>query len=618
MDFHNATVLGVNQESVFLGSRTARLKTIKTFSIDGFIDSREFNEDMLGVRQTIDQIVHEISTVSGPKAQSQNLIEEIRVNDISLGHGKITNLNYKASSEVFENQVLFGSYSATIEVYIEGSISEIFKLPKGSIDDKFSLEFLNDLTESFSFSLSEDGSYSCNHSLGFSFLQNSKNSDFVKISKALAKEIFERTPLDFNGLIEGHFGDVSSSGKRFFTETYDLESNQFNFSKKYDVYQKDGGTYSLTSKTSFAFDDNGIIKITETGTLKDKNLNMIDALASLENELNNNSFVRCNKVYNAYKNIFSQNTNFLKNSPTEISKTTDNNSSILEYSISYTDDKSFDNVSYFEELQLQSETSDDSVTSISVNLSRVYANGKEENFRFNDSFPSFSIKARAEAQDYYSRNNNLLPLNLINSSISFPNFGKKIESSFSFTNDKKIFPSNLINWKGLLGGVEVVSQEEITIQDEIGVVSLQEYVIPNGVEQAEADRAVALRLVKPNNAPNAWKTLIHEHGQTTLAKKTITGSFKLKRTKSNGVAVNNFIDINLFKENLSSFILLALDELLILLRNDYIDKNLPSVYQQEFFISGVSYDFNSDGEVNLSLTAEYPMIRVQNDPLIYT
>lgn len=609
MDFYNATVLGVNQESVFLGSRTARLKTIRTFSIEGFIDSREFNQDMLGVRQTIDQIAHEISTTSGPTAQRQDLIENIHVNGNLLGLGKITNLNYKASSAVFENQVLFGSYSATIEVYIEGSISEIFKLSNGSIDAKFSLEFLNDLTESFSFSLSEDGSYSCNHSLGFSFLQDSENSDFVAISKALAREIFERTPLDFNGLIKGHFGNVSSSGKRFFTETYDLESNQFSFSKKYDVYQKDGGTYSLISKTSFAFDDSGIIKITETGTLKDKNLSTIDALASLENELNNNSFVRCNKVYNAYKNIFSQNGNLLKNSPTEISKTTDYNSSILEYSISYTDDKSFDSVSYFEELQLKSETSEDSVTSISVSLSRIYANKKEENFIFNDSFSNFLIKAEAEALDYYSRNNNFSTLNLINSSISFPNFGKKIESSFSFTNDKKIFPNNSINWNDLLGEV-AVSQEEIKMQDDIGVMSHQEYIIPNGVP-FNAN-------LNPNNPPDAWKTLIHKHGQTTLAKKIITGSFQLKRTTFNGVAVNNFIDINLFKENLSRFVLLALDELMLLLKNDYINKNLSSVDGREIFISDINYDFNSDGEVNFSLTAEYPMTRVQNSPLIYT
>ena len=61
--FTNAQVLGISASSQFLGDRTARLRTVKSIEIEGFIDSRS-NTDLQGVSETqstIDTLVSSLN-----------------------------------------------------------------------------------------------------------------------------------------------------------------------------------------------------------------------------------------------------------------------------------------------------------------------------------------------------------------------------------------------------------------------------------------------------------------------------------------------------------------------------------------------------------------------------
>lgn len=591
MIFTNATLLGVSQESVFLGERIARIRTVKTMSIDGFIESRFVNLDNVGVAETINHIKTEVSKVSGTSALSQDLIEDIIINDINFGKGKITSLNYKASPGTLENQIFWGSYSATIEIYIEGTLSEIFHLQNKNIDNEFSLEFLEDFSEDFSFSISEDGSYDGNHNVSFKFVQNEANLNIINQSQSLANEIFSRTPLAFDGLLNGHFASIFSPGKRFFTESYDLENNEFSFSKKYKAYQnlKDGYTSSV--RTSFSFDENGIIKITEDGTIKHNDYILNDALDSLSAELVT-SFSRCNAVYNAYKSVFSPNNNLLKNQYIELSKTINNNTGEVEYSVSYTDEASFESLLYFEEIETSLAPDENGISFQSVSIKRNY-NGEKGSIPVWAPFSNYQTLASQTALSLYQRNGGALPLNLIKSSFSLTYLAKEFSSSFEFSDDVKKFPTRQINWP-LLAGREIINEEEISIDTEVGVPITKNFTIPNGVAFTGASGPI----------PDEWRQLVHYPNQTSLSKASIKGSFKLKRQPY----VNGLLNISEIRNNLRDIIALAFIQMKVLLINNYISKNTTSYDPGEFIITSFSYSFDSEGALSVSISAEHPTI----------
>ena len=91
--FTNAQVLGISASSQFLGDRTARLRTVKSIEIEGFIDSRS-NTDLQGVSETQNTIDTLVSSLNSPST----VTEEILVNSINFGTGKIVSVNFPAAA----------------------------------------------------------------------------------------------------------------------------------------------------------------------------------------------------------------------------------------------------------------------------------------------------------------------------------------------------------------------------------------------------------------------------------------------------------------------------------------------------------------------------------------
>ena len=63
VEFTNASVLGIDQSSEFLGDGIARIRSVKTISIEGFVDNRS-NTDMVGVENTLEHLQDQIDSLS--------------------------------------------------------------------------------------------------------------------------------------------------------------------------------------------------------------------------------------------------------------------------------------------------------------------------------------------------------------------------------------------------------------------------------------------------------------------------------------------------------------------------------------------------------------------------
>jgi len=357
--FTNAEVLGVSASSQFLGDRTARLRTVKTIDIEGFIDSRT-NTDLEGVSQTQSTIDTLVSSLNSPST----VTEEILVNSINFGTGKIVSVDFPAAAGgAKDNQILIGNYTASLELYESGDIAAL-----NAATDNLPIpdtNFLEDFTESFSASRSDDDTYEFTHDLSLKYisgLQPDASAPYTEIinpisaAKTLAESVFSQTLTSFNFVLGGAGYDYNSLAKKYYNETYDLENGTANYQKRFSLLKTNGTTYSAQITNNFEMGEDGIIKVTENGEIQgranDQSSMISRAKAGVDTEIGN-SFSRCSTIYTAYKSYLDTpttlpwlqaNTSTLYNQSISTSKNINANNGTVSYTVEYTDNKNIENV----------------------------------------------------------------------------------------------------------------------------------------------------------------------------------------------------------------------------------------------------------------------------------
>ena len=563
--FINASFLGVSQESQFLGEATARIRSIKTFTIEGFIDSR-INSDLQGVKETILTINNLNKTLSGPLVSTKLIMEDIIINETNYGKGKVVSLDFKSSNDGKENQIMFGSYSATIEFFLAGDLSLVygFNVPNP--------EFLENFSESFSFSLSEDSSYDYDHSLTIKYIegtkQNNQTIDVFSTAKSLASNVFSQALAGFNGIIDGHFGDYTSLGKKYFTEKYDKLTGECSFSKKFNAFNKNGTTYSVSATNSFEINEDGVATVSETGTIKGRTSDALDSALDGLDEETASSFLRCQLIYNAYKNHFAPTSSSLKNLVISSSKSINNNTGDVEYSLSYTDDIAIESLQFSEDRTLKFDRNN--ISTVDETTTRTYFEDKSNSFLGSILAPAIAslvIDATARCLAFYL---SLAPprlgvLKIIKSSIDFSKFGNSYTYNVSFSDNDTLFSSGPF------------IEKNISVTDEDSKRSYEEVRIAN----------------RP-------RSLIHDSSQNNLATRSVKATVRLPRRPLE----NNFYYISQFKSQTAEAVLSLFNELKNKAYNVYVETSAPSL-DFDIYISSLSYTINSDYTMTMNLGVSY-------------
>lgn len=575
--FINASVLGISQESQFLGESTARLRTVKTFSIEGFIDSRT-NTDLQGVKDTVETITNLNKTFSGPSSATALMMEDIIINGTNYGKGKVVSLSFASSADFKENQITLGSFSATIEFYLAGDISSIYG--SNAVDQ----EFLEDFSERFSFSLAEDSSYDYEHSLGIKYIEGTRANNTTinpfSAAKTLAESVFARAITDFNGILDSHFGDHDSLGKRYFTEKYNKQTGDCSFTKKFKAYQKNGTTYSASITNSFDVNEQGITTIVEKGTIRGRTSNLLaSALDGLNQEISN-SFARCSTIYTTYKNYLypSLSSSLLKNVIINSSKSIDNNSGDVEYSLTYTNDEAFNNLTFTEERTLK--FNKEVISTVEENTTRTFLAGKSESFlsaSLMPSVPALEVAAAARCLLIYLRyaSSKIGTLKKLKSSINFPRFGNSYSYTVSFSDSDSILSSGPF------------IEKSIAITDENGGPVFESFQIPN-----------------------KRREFLHFPAQNNLNTRSVKASVKLRRREF----TNNFYDYSGFKDQISIAVSSLFNELKLRAYSVFSEKGIFTL-DRDVFITELSYSINSDYTMTMDLTVNYPTLFAGGQPL---
>lgn len=570
--FVNASFLGISQESQFLGENTARLRTVKTFSIDGFIESKHLNPDFQGVKETVGIITNLNKTISGPTSNTSLVMEDIIINDVNYGKGKVISLNFAASDAFDETQINLGKYSATIEFYLAGDVSSVYGFV---VPDK---EFLEDFSEEFSFNVSEDGGYDYDHSVGVTYMEgtraNNSTIDPISAAKTLAQNVFSQTLSNFNGIIDGHFGGYSILGKKIFTESYDKETKQCSFSKKFTVHQKNGATYSARITNSFDLSEAGVATIVENGSIRGRSDDLLSsALDGMSAEIQN-SFLRCQNIYNTYKNYFYVGSS-LKNVIINFTKSINNNSKDVEYSVTYTDDKSLNVLGYTEErtIKLNKEATK---TSVDESSTRTFFGEKSSSFLASILPLSLANSSLARCLSFYSQSGGSGSLKKIKSSLAIPKFGKSYNYSFSFVDSDSIFPS------------VIFVEKEIVVEDGHDGQNFEVFPIPN-----------------------KRREILHLSNQQKLSSRTVSATAKLTRRQNSNF--ENYVD---FVSQISTAVRILYAELKLKAYSVFAERRKILTLERvalgipptEIFISSFKYSIKSDYSMSMSVQVDYPAL----------
>ena len=588
--FTNAQVLGISASSQFLGDRTARLRTVKSIEIEGFIDSRS-NTDLQGVSETQNTIDTLVSSLNSPST----VTEEILVNSINFGTGKIVSVNFPAAAGgAKENQILVGNYSASLEIYDSGDIAAL-----NEATDNLSIpntNFLEEFSENFSASRGDDDVYEFSHDLSLRYISglqpdgggSTEIINPISAAKTLAQSVFNQTLTSFNFILGGAGYDYDSVAKKYFNETYDLENGTANYQKRFSLFKTDGTTYSAQITNALEMGEDGIIKVTENGEIQgranDQSTLIARAKAGANTEIAN-SFTRCSTAYTAYKSYLStpsslpwldNNTSTLRNQSLSTSKTINANNGTVSYSVEYTDDKNIESVSLIKDRTIDFSKNGD-ICSVSekgtITAVGVSKGGPATITASLSNLPSISdVKTRCT--NVYTKNRQTGTLKKVKASSSFagvthePNSGsnlggKTLEYTYDFTDDPEVFEAGTF------------SRKKVKSNDSMGVVNTKILSFPN----------------QPNNI-----SLVHFPNQTSPSTRTVSAESLMRRDQTGS---NNIISYRDFQPAAKELF----NDMLLEGMNFLVDNpSFTTIDDSQVFVTDLSFSFDSTNTLNGSVT----------------
>lgn len=543
-----ARLLTYNHQNVFL-SDAFRLNSIKNYTVEGFFLQSKNSSGVSG------NLILESGMV-----RSLNEREDIIVNGLNLGPARITSISFDQN-----NPVRLDTYTISFNVLTSGQ-NDLYNLTGNLYTGMTSAlsgtaSLLEAFEENFSFNITDDDSYNYSQNLNIRYRKTSGYASPVQLAKNLASGIFATNP-DLGFIDSKYSGFYTKTGKKYFTENYNLITNDCSFTKNFNLFNNYSGDYTLTLSQSLNYGGDGNIEVTEQGSIKGlKEPRFFTASGAIETELAK-SFARCNSLLTTYGSSSNLGSYYpLFSTGIETSRNFNTFNGFAEYSVKYTNNPVFTISGYTREGTLTLNKSNLGITDIQENGAIRYYGNKNQNFaqnytKFSDLTGIFNSASGKIYNFYYNEQSNTNPLFLIAKTLSFPNYGQVLNYSLKYTDDF-IYDTKIDGIKRLT----------IKKNDTSPAHMYNQYVIPN-------------------------KTVFtFAGGQTQLGVRDLSMECTLTRPNAN-IFTTNPITGNIL-ENLK---VRAANELAV---------DFPNVPIQEGYITKCDYTFNSDLNLTFNVGINY-------------
>ena len=541
-----ARLLGYNHQNIFLAD-AFRLNSIKNYTVEGFFLQTTNTSGVSG----------NLSLESG-MAQSLKEKEEIIVNGVNLGPARITSITFNSN-----NPVRLDTYTISFNVLTSGQ-NDLYNMNgnlylgvKSSLGNTTHL--LEVFDENFSFNLTEDNAYNYSHNLNIRYRNTSGYLSPINLAKNLAYNIFSSAP-NIGFIDDNYAGYYTNAGKKYFTENYNLITNDCSFTKTFNILSASADDYTLVLTQNLTFGNDGNIEVTEQGNIKGL---VGDLISAAENGLSiqlNNSLSRCQGVFNRYKSSNAlSNANSLFSTPLETIRTYNRFNGEAQYTVKYTNNLGFKPL-YTLDTTLTFNKNNLNIIEVEENGNlRVYGN---KSANFTTAFDSSSVNSALGAAalritTFYGEQGGNKNLVIIKKNINYPKYGQNVSYNMKYSDD----PAYNVNIAG-------IKKLVIKTSDTAANHMYNQYIIPNK------------------------KVFSVAGGQTELGQREATIECIVDRPNGSIFNINPMGTVNLLKG-------IAINALA---------KNFPKVSPKEAYVTKCEYNFDSDLNLTLNVGIDYTAI----------
>ena len=587
MIFSDAELLTYTSQNKFLSDGEFRYGSTKVISIDSYIDTRYSNTDQSGVKKFQQEVM---TLISGAKD-----FEKITKNGHDFGYGRIKSINYNASNAFDANQIRLGKNTFEIEISDSGE-NDLYNMNGEhfvGLKSKFSKHhLLENFGESFDFSNSEDGSYSYQHTVNAKYFSGAEVTDPIEEAKSLAEGIFEQDP-SFGFLNAQRSGFYNADGRKRYSESYDLRTNNCSFTKNFRCHPKYNKDDNFCSNINHVLssDENGLITVTESASIMgldddgDEKL-YESALNGLDAEIIN-SYSRCTGVLSGYSGFYGgDNTNGailndLNRDYVSLQKTLNKLSSDLSYQITYNNNNNISGNLGQHTFSLSLDSSQEgirgvveqgTVTSL-LQRGNVTPTALYNSFYIDENSPHRCGKFYSGAVDNSRNEYNYFQqkrFNLTNSDRAYKSEGNTVTYSKSYVDDPSIIKTNNI------------SSLKIQSSDVFEIEINNKYFIPNQPDQ---------------------KVILQKRGVTSLSSRNISATCIYQKPSTNFWTDSTYAPIA--PESNTDFY-----DALKFVKNKMLEKAFDDEWISideinSMFINDFSYDITSEQTLNASMNIVY-------------
>lgn len=218
--------------------------------------------------------------------------EDIYLNGVLFGQGKITSIRFDGGTMVRQDQYIYD-----IVCYEEGNL---FNAASGAYTgiDWTNARIIDSLSETLSFENNDDGRKSYNHAISIRFGEQVTASAAIALAKAFAAQMF--SAVSGLGQFIGQY-DTIGSAQKVYAENYNNVDGSCSFSENVIIPANQGAnSYSTEYSYSSELGEDGYVTITETTRIQ--GVNAPRALSAETGYLAQKAgaFARCQVVYAAY------------------------------------------------------------------------------------------------------------------------------------------------------------------------------------------------------------------------------------------------------------------------------------------------------------------------------
>lgn len=319
VDFGNAKILSYTQRNDFFGE-IFRYGSKREISIEGSIYNLTNQSGVSGVWSGVSGFI-----------SSANDYDAVIINGTNLGSGRINSIDFRDGIDVRQKD-----YTANITVYTTGNLFNLTGIYYSGLDlnnPNNPIYLVDNFSENFDFHIKEDGTYGYRQSITAKFISGKlapNNKSSIDMARGLASGIFKTNP-PFGFIDTAHSGFYNAPGRRTYTETYNLISNECSFSENYDV-DTPSGVYSIKFLHELKTDEFGVTNITEKAKIRGLFPDYYLAANSGFNAEIPQAYSRCSEVLNFY----ASGSYSLINQHLTSQRTIDKIDGIIDYSITFT------------------------------------------------------------------------------------------------------------------------------------------------------------------------------------------------------------------------------------------------------------------------------------------